>query len=174
LTIPGWGRLTPSHGFMLMLAGRVLRRRHVPPGTAEPDEERLKAMALGRERLRKLTGQDFGYDLKRWHEHLLGTDAGGYRHPYGWGVVRPAIEQVLDDEDRLRLVEMLGRQPRRLSSEGLAVLVVDALVEAGFFQKEEFSRAVDVAREVIEVRKALGDYWGMGGSWPARSSSTPC
>jgi hypothetical protein len=48
MTIPGWGRLTPSQMYMLMLAGHALRRGYVPQGTVEADEERLKAMALGK------------------------------------------------------------------------------------------------------------------------------
>lgn len=90
-----------------MLAGHVLRRYPVPSGTVEPDEDRLKAMRQGRENLRRLTRQDFGYDLARWHAHLLGNNEWGYRHPYGWRIVRPAIEQALTDPDRVRLVKLL-------------------------------------------------------------------
>ncbi len=107
MTIPNWGRITPSQDFMLMLAGHVLRRSFVPPGTVEPDEVRLEAMQKGRESLRRLTGQDFGYDLARWHDLLLGSEDYGYRHPYAWRTVRPAIERTLTDADRLRLVKLL-------------------------------------------------------------------
>ena len=46
-----------------------------------------------------------------------------------------------------------------LSSEGLAALIVDALLHAGIILKENFERALAIAREEIEVRKAAGDYW---------------
>jgi hypothetical protein len=46
----------------------------------------------------------------------------------------------------------------KLTSSGLAVLVVDALVDAEIVKKEDFCRAVEIAAEEIEVRKAAGDY----------------
>ena len=108
MTIPNWGRITPSQGFMLMLAGHVLRRHFVEPVTVEPDDERLESMKQGRDRLCSLTGQDFGYDLARWHELLIGNDEEwGYRHPYAWKTVRRAIEKAMDDPDRIRLVKLL-------------------------------------------------------------------
>ena len=60
------------------------------------------------EQLRRLAGQDFGYNLARWHRWLLrGKDEWGYRHPYAWRRFRPAIEKAVKDADRLRLVAML-------------------------------------------------------------------
>jgi hypothetical protein len=108
MTIPNWGRVTPSQMFMLMLAGHVLRRYLVPPDIVEPDGDRIEAMKEGRELLRGLTGEDFGDDLPRWHAFLIsGKDEWGYRHPYAWRTVRPAIERAMGDQDRLRLVWML-------------------------------------------------------------------
>src|SRR5262249_34143233 len=107
VTIPNWGRITPSQADMLMLAGHVLRPYPVPQGTVEPDEDRLKAMRQGRENLCRLTGEAFGYDLARWPAHLLGNDEWGYQHPYAGRTVRPAIERALTDPDRLRLVKLL-------------------------------------------------------------------
>jgi hypothetical protein len=46
----------------------------------------------------------------------------------------------------------------RRSSRDLAVLVVDALVDAEIVKKEDFDAAVEIAAEEIEVRKAMGDY----------------
>jgi hypothetical protein len=158
MTVPGWGQVTPAQMYMVMLAGHVLHRHPVQPGTVEPDEARLRAMALGRARLRRLTGQDFGYDLRRWHEHLLADEDTGYSHPFAWDTVRPAIERALADSDRERLMALLERPPERLSSEGLAALIVDALVEAGIVERSAFGAALAVAREEIEVRKAMGDY----------------
>jgi hypothetical protein len=94
--------------YMLMLAGHVISRHYVPPGTVEPDEDRLQQMRVGRQRLCRLTGQDFGYDLGRWHAFLTDAeDEHGYQHPYAWSAVRPAIEKALKDSDRLRLVKFL-------------------------------------------------------------------
>lgn len=109
MTIPRWGRITPAQGDMLMLAGYTMTRRPVTPGAVPSDEARLTAMRAGRAGLRRLTGHDCGYDLGRWHELLLASvgDEWGYRHPYAWRAVRPAVEQGITDPDRLRLARML-------------------------------------------------------------------
>lgn len=46
----------------------------------------------------------------------------------------------------------------KLTSNGLAGLVVDALLVAGIVPKDKFERAVQIAAEEIEVRKVAGDY----------------
>jgi hypothetical protein len=46
-----------------------------------------------------------------------------------------------------------------LPSAELAALVVDALMRAGLVSEEHVARALQIAEEEIEVRKALGDYW---------------
>ena len=46
----------------------------------------------------------------------------------------------------------------KLPSEGLASLIIDALVDAGIIDKERLEDAISVAAEEIDVRKALGDY----------------
>jgi hypothetical protein len=46
----------------------------------------------------------------------------------------------------------------RLSSGDLAALIVDALCDAGLVKRDDFERAVEVAAEEIEARKAAGDY----------------
>ena len=52
--------------------------------------------------------------------------------------------------------QMANGQP--LSSEDLAVLIVDALVDADLIPRSAFEAAVAVAAQEIEVRKAMGDY----------------
>ena len=47
---------------------------------------------------------------------------------------------------------------KALSSESLAGLIIDALVDAGLLKKEDFEKAVVIATEEIEVRKVAGDY----------------
>jgi len=49
-------------------------------------------------------------------------------------------------------------ETQRLTSEQLAGLIVDALVDAGLVPKSEFNSAVAVAAEEIDARKAVGDY----------------
>jgi hypothetical protein len=46
----------------------------------------------------------------------------------------------------------------RLSSESLAALVVDALVDANVVKQEDAERAIKIATEEIDVRKSLQDY----------------
>jgi hypothetical protein len=40
----------------------------------------------------------------------------------------------------------------------LAALIVDALVDAGLVRKPDFEKAVSVAAEEIDARKAVDDY----------------
>lgn len=46
----------------------------------------------------------------------------------------------------------------RLTSEELGALIIDALLSAGLLRETDISRAMAIATEEIEVRKALGDY----------------
>lgn len=45
-----------------------------------------------------------------------------------------------------------------LTSEQLAALIVDVLIDAGIIDKQRVPEAIEIAAEEIEVRKALGDY----------------
>ncbi|UNU22906.1 hypothetical protein [Microcoleus vaginatus] len=47
---------------------------------------------------------------------------------------------------------------RTLSSEPLAALSVDALIDAGIIDKQRVPEAIEIAAEEIEVRKTLGGY----------------
>lgn len=59
---------------------------------------------------------------------------------------------------------MHGEQKRRehrnqkLTSEQLAALIVDALIDAGLVSKPNFEKAVSVTAEEIDARKAVDDY----------------
>jgi hypothetical protein len=46
----------------------------------------------------------------------------------------------------------------KLTSESLAVLIIDALVDAKIVAKEDVERAIEIATEEIEARKAACDY----------------
>ena len=46
----------------------------------------------------------------------------------------------------------------RISSRGLASLIVDALVVARLLEDDDAERAIAIATEEIDVRKAMDDY----------------
>lgn len=50
------------------------------------------------------------------------------------------------------------KQNEKLTSESLAALIIDALVDAGIIKKEDMERSIEIATEEINVRKAAGDY----------------
>jgi hypothetical protein len=64
---------------------------------------------------------------------------------------------------------MAGGRP--LTSEGLAALIVDALVDAGLVAGDRVEAAIGVTAEEIDARKALGDY-DRSGSSPGIALST--
>jgi hypothetical protein len=45
-----------------------------------------------------------------------------------------------------------------ISSEDLAAIIVDALLDVGVVQKKDAVRAIEIATEKIEGRKGIGDY----------------
>ena len=47
---------------------------------------------------------------------------------------------------------------QKLTSEQLAALIIDALIDAGLVHKPDFEKAVSVAAEEIDARKAVDDY----------------
>jgi len=94
---------------MLCLGGEVLVRHTNEPPT---DRERLDRMKEARRQLKLHAGRDFGFDLAAWHHFLLndGELSKEYKFHYAWRAVRPRIEELLDDPDRLRLVRLLEEQ----------------------------------------------------------------
>ncbi len=46
----------------------------------------------------------------------------------------------------------------KLTSESLAALIVDALLYAKIVQKQDLEKAIAIATEEINARKAAGDY----------------
>ena len=105
MTIPGYGQLTPLQCSILGLAGEVLQRFRQEVS----DEERINAMVASRARLVEQTGQDFAFDLASWDAWLRADEQlrGEYMHPYGWRSTRRAVESLVGDERRLRLVQEL-------------------------------------------------------------------
>lgn len=59
---------------------------------------------LGRKWLVDITGEDFGYDPRAWHDHLRATDAGGYRWSNKHLGFPKRIERATNDEDWQRAV----------------------------------------------------------------------
>ena len=152
MTIPGWGRVTPLQIDMLHLAGHVL------DDSDATEEEKRVAIARGKRELERRTGQEFGYDLKRWHNYLVKTNKEEYCHSYAWNSVQPAIENAFDDPVRARLVTLLEQTPKKLSSEGLACAIVERLIRVGILQQNQLQPVVPFVRDEIEDRKSIGEY----------------
>lgn len=53
---------------------------------------------------------------------------------------------------------MQESKDRRLDSGELAALVIDALLRADVMALQDVARAIEIAAEEIEARKAIGDY----------------
>jgi hypothetical protein len=112
MTIRGYGRVTPLQMNVLRLGGEILSAGGSKTGPVS-DEERLSVMREARQTLTQRTGRDFGYDLAAWHHFLL-NDARlseQYTFDYAWKAVKPRIDELLDDPDRLRLVRLLNEHP---------------------------------------------------------------
>ena len=62
---------------------------------------RVEGMARGLQYLRRASRTDFGYDLRAWHEHLLETDAGGYKWSNNYRAYPKQIESALSDPEWL-------------------------------------------------------------------------
>ena len=63
-------RLTPAQIAVHLICGNDPSRRET--GSMR---QQLRA---GREMLRSITGQDFGFDLQKWHDYLKESKDGGY------------------------------------------------------------------------------------------------
>jgi hypothetical protein len=50
------------------------------------------------------------------------------------------------------------RQNKKLTSEFLATLIIDALVVAKIIKKQDLEKAIAITTEEINARKAAGDY----------------
>jgi hypothetical protein len=92
--------------YMLSLGGDILSWGGTTPPT---DRDRLNLMKEAHGQLTQQTGRDFGYDLAAWHHFLLNDDelSKEYTFDYAWRPVKRRINELLDDPDRLRLVQLL-------------------------------------------------------------------
>lgn len=64
-------RLTPAQLAVHLICGEV----SLPRSNQQSLREQL---CDGREMLRSITGQDFGFDLQKWHDYLKEAKDGGY------------------------------------------------------------------------------------------------
>jgi len=104
MSVPVFGRVTPLQADMLGIGGVICG---VPDDLVQ-EQDRIKTMKKSREMLRKETGEDFGFDISAWHEFLLNSDAHReeYTFHYAWEAVCPKINELIDDQDRQRLVAL--------------------------------------------------------------------
>lgn len=150
MTIPGWGKLTPVQAAMVNLAG------HAFDETADSQEGKRRAIAYGRWELREITGEDFGFDIGKWHEYLMQAVRTGYSHSYGWNQIFPAIQRAINDSIRQQLVEQLEGPQEQLTSEGLAITIAEALIHEGLLD-QGLQTVVPVIQHEIHMRKILGE-----------------
>ncbi|WP_417377326.1 hypothetical protein [Gimesia maris] len=108
MTCPKYGMITPLQGSVLNLAGAVCG----VPDDLVSESDRLSSMQKALEKLRKRTGQDFGYDIVRWHQFLLASEEFNqeYTFDFSWNVVSESVERFITDEDRLKRVEKILNQ----------------------------------------------------------------
>ena len=103
MTVPKFGRITPLQGCMLALGGEVV---HTLDDATH--DERIQAMLKARSNLKLLTGQDFGYDIQKWHDYLLSSShREQYTFPYAWKSVHRKVLELFDDPRRLSLIAQL-------------------------------------------------------------------
>lgn len=109
MTIHGYGRVMPLQLDMLCLGGDSRLWVGRVPLT---DCKRLARMKEAHKMLKLYSGRDLGYDLAAWH-HFLMSDRQlrkEYTFHYAWRPVRRRVEELLDDPDRLRLVQLLEEE----------------------------------------------------------------
>ena len=112
MSIRTYGRVTPLQMDMLGLGGEILLSGGIASQRAS-DEQRLDVMKDARQMLMQRSGRDFGFDLAAWHQFLL-NDAKlseEYTFDYAWKAVKPRIDELINDPDRLRLARLLNEHP---------------------------------------------------------------
>lgn len=111
MSVPKYGRITPIQGSMLGLGGEVLDLPFQEP----TDEQRLAEMKASKDDLCQMTGRDFGFNLAAWHHYLMNSEkhAEQYTFPYAWKAVEPKILELIQDPNRLRLVQLLETKTKQ-------------------------------------------------------------
>jgi hypothetical protein len=78
-------RLRPAQLGVLLICGKSIPHR-------AGEETLTERIQEGRRWLVEITGQNFGYDLQRWHDYMKESRDGGYT--YGRNIVLPKIMQA--------------------------------------------------------------------------------
>jgi hypothetical protein len=91
-------RMTPSQIDMWLLLGER-------PGML-PEWDLKERIRRGHAGLVKMTGKDFGFDPRRWHDYLRETKEGGYR----WTGIAKKIGQAATDPQWCRAVAELQNE----------------------------------------------------------------
>jgi len=130
------------------------------PGEDPPLSEKGKKrmMIVGHSRLTKRTGQDFGFETRRWHDYLLTNCQKEYCHPYGWNSVLRALDLAEHDTARPGIVKQLELPPEKISTERLAESLVDLLIACELLDKNKFNEAFPLLRNEIAFLKIAGEY----------------
>lgn len=107
MSVPRFGRVTPLQGDVLNLGGIACG---VPEDLMQ-DSDRVTAMQEARDSLRKETGEDFGFDLSKWHEFLVTSPkfSEEYTFHFAWKSVCKAVEERISDPERLRLAALASQ-----------------------------------------------------------------
>ena len=71
----------------------------------------------GRLELFRITGQDFRYDVMKWHEYLVTSDAKGYKFDDGHEKLHKMIFETLDNEEWNSVVTQLEGEVDRVEEE---------------------------------------------------------
>jgi hypothetical protein len=98
-------RLTPAQIAVRLICGEKL------PSLRE--ESLLDRVREGHDFLVEISGEDFGYDLQAWHDHLKESREGGYT--YGRNITLPRIMQAAlqSSEWREAVLSLIGGAPDR-------------------------------------------------------------
>jgi hypothetical protein len=140
MSIARFGRIVPIQGAMLELIGWHLGRGKST--IISQDNKRVEVMRRGRRRLVWLTGQDFKYDLDRWRRYLL-TSKSGYRHPYAFEVVDPAVRAAISDPTFKRV----------------AILAAEGEPES-LVEKIDAERKAQESQRTEEIQRRAYSPWG--------------
>src|SRR5258706_14430489 len=77
-------RMTPAQ-----IAVRLICGARIPPFHSTKDDSLVGRLQEGHALLVEITGEDFGYDLQAWHDHLKESRQGGYT--YGRSISLPRV-----------------------------------------------------------------------------------
>jgi hypothetical protein len=160
------GFLKPS-GRLIGEPGTSSKIRILPGGEKEARVlfEQLAVRATRHGRAGRLQHHLPGYprgDRRRWDRriptHLPKWSTDDRRLRRGTWYTRDQVRAVREANVPLSEDKRNADSSRRLSSRDLAALVIDALLHAKLLRKEDVERALDIATEEIDARKAVGDY----------------